>query len=347
MKPIRIVISILATLVVVVSGAYFGGFRLGDTAKMERLYDEPPEGAMRVLFVGNSHTFAYDVPGQLQHLGEAAQTPIFVDQITKGGATLEALWKQETARERITQDAWDFVVLQEQSTRPAFEPNKYFEYARKFADLAKRQGATPVVYATWERARWNKLYEDKKIKKKGITPTTLREALEESFRKAETEFDARLAPVSTAWLSFRRKNPSEPLHAEDGNHAHVTGAYLSACVFYRVLTGQKVSGNTFRPDDVDPEVARALQQEADRSPKNWVRQWRDQRRPPAPTRPPEPTRPQARPEAKAKPKSDKAAKRADDHPPRSALEALRREREAERRARAKSKSEFLVPLDSE
>lgn len=326
MKPIRIAISVVATLFVMSGGLYMGGYRLGGTPQMDRLYSDAPDGATKVLFIGNGHTLGYDVPGQVQHLGQAGEAPIFVDQVTQGGATLEDHWKAKTARERITEETWDFVVLQEQSTRPVTERDKYFEYLGRFASLIERQGATPVIYATWERARWNKLYKKEKVE---LTPTTLRAGLEQSFRSAEAQFEVRLAPVGMAWLSFRRKHPAVPLHADDGNQASVAGAYLAASVLYGVVSGQKVSGNGFVPDAIEPDVASALQEEADQSRKKWVSLWRERQRPPKPTRVPAPTRGQAKSTANAKAAEESEAP--EEQPPRSALEALRQKREAEKR----------------
>lgn len=45
----------------------------------------------------------------------------------------------------------------------------------------------------------------------------------------------------------------------DGHHANNTGEYLGGCVFYEVLTGQSVVGNTFQPEWLTPEDTRLLQ----------------------------------------------------------------------------------------
>ncbi|AWV89770.1 hypothetical protein DN745_10645 [Bradymonas sediminis] len=41
-----------------------------------------------MLFIGSSHTFVHDVPGMVQRLGESNGTPIWVEALTIGGASL-------------------------------------------------------------------------------------------------------------------------------------------------------------------------------------------------------------------------------------------------------------------
>ena len=48
----------------------------------------------------------------------------------------------------------------------------------------------------------------------------------------------------------------------DGHHASVAGEYLGGCVFYEVLFGETVVGNTFIPPGLDAAYARFLQETA-------------------------------------------------------------------------------------
>ncbi len=51
----------------------------------------------------------------------------------------------------------------------------------------------------------------------------------------------------------------------DGHHASVAGQYLGGCVWYEVLYGESVVGNTFVPAGIEPEYARFLQDTAHRA----------------------------------------------------------------------------------
>ncbi len=51
----------------------------------------------------------------------------------------------------------------------------------------------------------------------------------------------------------------------DGHHANMAGEYLGACVWYEVLFGKKVEGNSFLPKGLDTEYAKLLRATAHRA----------------------------------------------------------------------------------
>ncbi|HSQ67690.1 MAG TPA: hypothetical protein VLM85_30980, partial [Polyangiaceae bacterium] len=73
--------------------------------------------AIRVLFVGNSHTFVNDLPGALCGLGAASTPPVPLDvtEAVAGGYSLADHLRDGTAARLIDEGRWDWVVLQEQS----------------------------------------------------------------------------------------------------------------------------------------------------------------------------------------------------------------------------------------
>ena len=48
----------------------------------------------------------------------------------------------------------------------------------------------------------------------------------------------------------------------DGHHANLAGEYLGACVWYEVLFGESVVGNSFVPPGLDKTHAHFLQETA-------------------------------------------------------------------------------------
>ena len=74
--------------------------------------------------------------------------------------------------------------------------------------------------------------------------------------------DALVAPVGTAWAQAHRERPDLQLWAGDRYHPSEIGSYLTACVFFAVLYGHTVLGNSFL-DDIPPPDAAVLQRAAD------------------------------------------------------------------------------------
>jgi hypothetical protein len=63
------------------------------------------------------------------------------------------------------------------------------------------------------------------------------------------------------WAWQKQKDGTMKL-GMDGHHANVAGQYLGACVWYEVLFGASVIGNSFVPPGVDPAYAKFLQETA-------------------------------------------------------------------------------------
>ncbi|MCC6124605.1 MAG: hypothetical protein IT426_06570 [Pirellulales bacterium] len=184
--------------------------------------DEP----LKILFLGNSFTYANDMPHILQGLAASRGRRLDVAMHAPGGCTLEKHWQDGKAAELIESKKWDVVVLQESSTGPIENLKGMKEYAGKLHEHVKKQGARTVLFETWAR-------QDKMA-------TTRRIAL--AYEETAKELGAAVAPVGLAWQKARAGNKPFTLHAADKNHPNELGSYLAACVFFAALVDPKTDG---------------------------------------------------------------------------------------------------------
>src|SRR5204862_3328918 len=107
----------------------------------------------RILFIGNSYTSRHQLPRLIADLAAAADTPQHIEPfaIGAGGASLRRHWNAGVAQKTLAPSTWDWVVLQEQSTLPAKNPQRYHENVRLFAAEAAKRGARLALYLTWSR----------------------------------------------------------------------------------------------------------------------------------------------------------------------------------------------------
>src|SRR5262245_43473534 len=71
-----------------------------------------PEAALKVLFIGNSYTYYNNLPRVLVELAVAGGHPAPTTRmIVPGGTTLHEHWDNESTRNALTDERWDFVVL--------------------------------------------------------------------------------------------------------------------------------------------------------------------------------------------------------------------------------------------
>src|SRR5215472_11252844 len=109
--------------------------------------------AIRILFVGNSYTSRNNLPRLIADLAAEAEEPrqVEVAAIVAGGASLKRHWNAGKVQAALEHAPWNYVVLQEQSTLPFKNPQRYYENVRLFHPEIERYGAQTVLYPTWAR----------------------------------------------------------------------------------------------------------------------------------------------------------------------------------------------------
>ncbi|TVR13338.1 MAG: hypothetical protein EA401_06995 [Planctomycetota bacterium] len=175
----------------------------------------------RILWIGNSLTFEHRLPRLVQQLAAAIPgTPSMGSyMITRGGADLGWHRQQGIAQTAIACGVWHYVVIQDQSTRPAYDPQQSATDAAYFAQLAHSYGACPLLYCTWA-TRDNPALLDR---------------LEATYAQAASQADCGYAPVGRAFALSLQRRPTLALHREDHLHPTMAGSYLAACVWLGML----------------------------------------------------------------------------------------------------------------
>jgi len=182
---------------------------------------------MRILFIGNSHTYANGLPFQVRAMIDSTEGEGTCEahMITPGGKSLEWHAREPGTQQMITCNAWDTIVLQQQ-THP-FPPYAELEAAYdKLKRRLERAGAEVLLYVTWSR--------------KGQPEDQVE--IDCAFEKLAAKEGCAVVPVSTAWHRVLAELPDVDLYRADGSHAGPAGTYTAACVFYSVLIGESPEG---------------------------------------------------------------------------------------------------------
>jgi len=206
------------------------------------------DDSLRVLFVGNSHTYVNDLPGLFLGLSEAGGRPVLTDASTFGGYSLEDHTNNQATLDKIAQDSWDFVALQEQSIIPTihyWRYNSMYPAARLLDSLIRGQGARTVFYMTWG---WK--YGGQHSHGDSLSPDfrdyfEMQESVRVAYQEIAAELSAVMSPVGMAFARARHIDSLVDLWQEDYCHATLEGTYLGACVFYAVLHGANPVGLEF------------------------------------------------------------------------------------------------------
>ena len=200
----------------------------------------------KILFTGHSYTLWWDLPGTVTALVNSGQSDVRLvpDSVLRGGADLERIVGEEGVLDRIRNGGYDYVV---QGTTGGPDATESFHRA------VRDGGAKGMVYCLWVPVSAQPEEQE---------PRT-REQLEVARR-----MDAVFVPVGPAWQIVRQRRPDLRRHDEsDGHHPALAGSYLTACVFYSVLTGRSPVGHPCTATmagqvPLDEPTARALQEAA-------------------------------------------------------------------------------------
>jgi hypothetical protein len=187
------------------------------------------EGPQRILFVGNSYTYFWNLPQHVALMAQEGGVELHTQQSTAGGVN----WGQHIRGEKelntqaiIQEGDFDVVVLQNHSMSTIDRPDSLRYFGKILDGLVKKQGGQTYLYMTWAR-EWDPY---------------MQEDITRAYVDFGKEIGAKVVPVGLAWQRARELRPGFPLYDEDRSHPSPLGTYLTACVFYKVFTGKSPVG---------------------------------------------------------------------------------------------------------
>lgn len=190
--------------------------------------DAPPA---KVLFVGNS--FTYYNNSLHKHFRKLTwASGLFTPENSRSRImTISGGHLPEHAggfKNVVSAEDWDVVVMQGHSLGPISEGTAapFRKAARRYAAIARRQGARPVFFMTWA-------YTDR---------PEMTAQLDKAYTDIGRELDAQVVPVGLAFATVTAERPDIPLRIEDARHPTLAGTYLAACTFFAALYQQSPEG---------------------------------------------------------------------------------------------------------
>ena len=173
---------------------------------------------LRILFIGNSHTYYNDMPSMVKGLAEEAGFSCEVVMIAHGGWFLKQHVKEPDVHFNIRFGNYDYVVLQEHA-HPFGPAEDLYEAAKTLTEWIREAGSKAVIYETWAPK------DDPGMQK----------IMTEAHHKTAEENGALLAPVGENWEAERAAHPETELFFTDGRHASPAGSMFAAGHIFRTI----------------------------------------------------------------------------------------------------------------
>ena len=219
-----------------------------------------------VLFIGNSYTYYNNLPEMISNIANDLGDTVNYDQNTPGGTSLYAHSQNQTTINKINQQNWDFVVLQDQSQRPSLSPSyvaaSVYPYATQLVNLINSNYicSEPVFYMTWGRK-----YGDQ-TNCQSYPPVCsflgMQERLRDSYLTMGLDNNASVSPVGIAFKNSISLDSTIDLYTSDNSHPSIYGSYLAACTFYSTIFKKSSVGCSYKPNAINQSDALFLQQVA-------------------------------------------------------------------------------------
>ena len=180
---------------------------------------------MKILFIGNSHTYFNDMPYQFAELMRASGTPIEVTMLSRGGQNIKGHIANEQTRFNILYGNYDYVILQE-VTSDFPDAQTYIDDVSVILGWCKKAGTPLGLYMNFESPN--------------DTPSL--EYLRGGVLAAADALSLPVARVGEAFARAREEMPHLYLYHTDHHHANAIGSYLIALTIAHGIFGIDVVG---------------------------------------------------------------------------------------------------------
>lgn len=179
---------------------------------------------MKLLFIGNSHTYYHDMPQIVKTICAANGISVSVTMLAHGGKGFLFHADEPEVRFNILFGGYDYVILQH-TAHPMGELSEMREGASRLISWIRQAGATPVFYMTWQ---------SKRLGAEQQKPMT------DAYLYLAQRHGCAVAPVGEVWWDFVAHHEEASLFSDDGEHASETGARLAAYTIASTLFAPRI-----------------------------------------------------------------------------------------------------------
>lgn len=176
---------------------------------------------MKVLFIGNSHTYFNDMPYIFRQICQENGIEAEVTMLARGYKGLDYHCKEPQTRFNILYGNYDYVVLQH--LQSGFNKEVLHNSTKMLKEWINISGATPILYMTWSMKA-----EREKQKE-----------LSDGYREVGEKLGISVAPVGEVWWRYFDNYPEDILYFKDDKHASQLGSTLAAYTIFSTIFGKK------------------------------------------------------------------------------------------------------------
>jgi len=174
---------------------------------------------LRVLFVGNSLTFANDLPATFRHIAKENDVQVETVMIARPDFALEDHLRGNL-RDVLRRQRWDYIVVQQGPSSMDDSRAQLIRDTKAIAALLQPPSRVAVLMVWPPRSRWNAM-----------------DRVAESHRLAAEAVNGVLVPAGLLLHAELERNPRAALFQDDGFHPTPLATELMARALWESLRG--------------------------------------------------------------------------------------------------------------
>lgn len=186
---------------------------------------------MKILMLGNSATYLNELPHIMKTIVGGT-----VIHITQGKASLKDFLDKSTnvgyLLNKVKDDGWDYVVLQDLTLNPSTNPVEYRENILAITEI----GISCKEFVIFE----NWAYKDGnyKLQQNGLTHRSMYLLTKKACEDVAKDYNMKIARIGEL---FYRTEKLIDLYADDGCHPNVVGSTIAAYVIADTISGSDMT----------------------------------------------------------------------------------------------------------
>ncbi|HSC09907.1 MAG TPA: hypothetical protein VLC97_02955, partial [Rhodanobacteraceae bacterium] len=173
----------------------------------------------KVLFIGNSLTYANYLPAMLSAVAAQAGKTLVTAEVAEGGFALEDHFRAGHVQAEIAK-GYQLVILQQGPSAVEESQVNLLRWSTRFDPLIRNSGARPALYMVWPELARFALFDD----------------VRDSYSNAALAIDAMFIPGGEAWRASWRIDPALKFYGDDDFHPSTLGTYaIAVCMFSEIF----------------------------------------------------------------------------------------------------------------
>jgi len=202
------------------------------------------DGVLKLLFIGNSHTFYYDLPTTVERM-LIADDPNLVTEIaleTVGGYSWKDHIESGRAENFIYRTNWDYIVLQENAGFAGFTESQaeteIYPYARRLSDLIidNNRSTKIILYMTHAYKNGSTQCD---TNPNVCNYRDMQKEIRRNYIFVSGLFASQIAPAGMMWNIISDKEGIN-LHNADNIHPNEKGSQISAATITTTINGKRL-----------------------------------------------------------------------------------------------------------